>query len=224
MQMATTFPVTKSDDIPVSRWENAWIPRKCWGLRFDDYHPEHPTGTAALHYAQQFVTNYPARTAYGTPVVGKGLAFFGNPGVGKTVLSAVTAMEAHRQHKANIRFATMADYTHARVEQIKFSKLAEKGDEEAGTRFWQIQRSLDQVQNRPLIILDDVGKEHQTPSDAAVDEFDRLIRNRHNNGKPTIINSNLGMDEWRKIYGSAMYSFLDEAFTLIVMVGRDRRS
>lgn len=219
MTTETSATPHTSDPIPVTRWDAARIPVELWGRRLDSYIPHGETSENALAVCQNYIGNFPTRRPRG-----KGLLFVGPPGVCKTTLACLTAMEIHRQG-VNIRFAAFADYVSGGlVEQIKFRDLAKQGDERALERFWQIQEGLDEVNDRRLVVLDDVGQEHRTASDLAVDEFDRLLRYRERRGTPTFLTTIVPVKEWEKIYGYSMASFLNQAFTTVVILGADQRT
>jgi DNA replication protein DnaC len=75
-----------------------------------------------------------------------------------------------------------------------------------------------------VLLLDDVGKEHRTKSGYAENELDVLLRLRHREGRPTLITSNVPPKDWGVIYHESMGSFIQESFTMIKMVGSDRRA
>jgi DNA replication protein DnaC len=83
-------------------------------------------------------------------------------------------------------------------------------------------RSKDDALNVRLLILDDLGKEYKGAgyNDAS---FDEILRSRYDKGLPTIITTNVERDKWAGQYGSAMGSFVFEAFRQVVLTGKDLR-
>ena len=52
-----------------------------------------------------------------------------------------------------------------------------------------------------------------------------LLRSRYNFGLPTIVTTNVPVNDWSEVYGDSMYSFLHEAFITHHVVSQegDRR-
>ncbi|MFI6495912.1 ATP-binding protein [Nonomuraea typhae] len=211
-----------------SRQKYASIPLKYRGLTLDAYRPYSEGSKAALTAARDFVASFPQRCVSEPPegsrdLVGKGLALIGDPGAGKTTLTAMILNEVIAAHDVSVTFVAYADFVSKLIEQMSVQKLAEKGDPRALDRYWQIDALKRRTFTSPLLGLDDVGKEHQTSSKFAEDEFDRLLRWRHRNALPVVLSSNIALTKWGTVYGRSMASFACEAFTEIPMSGKDLR-
>jgi DNA replication protein DnaC len=68
------------------------------------------------------------------------------------------------------------------------------------------------MNNVRVFVLDDLGKEYRTTSGWAENTFDALLRSRFNAGLPTIVTTNVELENWGGVYGEPMGSFALEAF------------
>jgi DNA replication protein DnaC len=98
-------------------------------------------------------------------------------------------------------------------EKAKFSRDTEEG-EAAATR-------VRRMESCDLMILDDLGTEMPTPM--AESALYTLINSRLNEGKNTIISTNLTNAELQKRYGAQICSRLFGAYERLPFVGRDIR-
>lgn len=216
------------EQILLSRQKAARFPVKYRGMTLAAWRPYSTSSEAALAAAQDFVASFPQRFVPEAPegsrdLVGRGLALIGKPGAGKTTLTALVLTELIREHNVDCLFIAYADFMSLLVEQMSVQKMAEKGDAAAQDRFWEIEAVKRRIFTSPVIGLDDVGKEHHTASGFAANVADRLLRNRHRNGLPTVVNSNKPLAEWGDTYGPSMSSFVYEAFTEVPIGGKDLR-
>ncbi len=141
-----------------------------------------------------------------SPAAGS-LLFQGGTGLGKTFLSACVARAV-----AAGGFSVCYDTAAAVVGSFEAQKFSR--DEEADRR---VKRML----SCDLMILDDLGTEMPTPmADSALYT---LINTRLNEGKNTIISTNLRDDELQRRYGAQICSRLLGAYERVSFVGRDIR-
>lgn len=135
------------------------------------------------------------------------LLFQGGTGLGKTFLSACVARVV-----AQKGFSVCYDSASAVIAAFEAQKFDRS--EEADAR---VRRML----ACDLMILDDLGTEMATPfADSALYT---LINTRLNEGKNTIISTNLGYDELERRYTAQIFSRLRGSFERLPFVGRDIR-
>ena len=75
--------------------------------------------------------------------------------------------------------------------------------------------------NVRILIIDDLGKEYGSKYDDT--SFDEILRIRYDKGLPTIVTTNVLLEQWMDKYGEAMGSFANEAFIKVNMIGDDKR-
>ena len=153
-----------------------------------------------LNYAQKFGKFY-----------FKNLFLSGNPGLGKTFLSACIARTV-----AEKGFSVVYDTAvnvFARFEEQKFSKSVEEGREAQG----ETRRYL----GCDLLILDDLGSEMTTPFVQSA--LYTLVNTRLTRGLSTVISSNLSMDGIRSRYAGQTASRLEGEYRVLRFYGEDIR-
>jgi DNA replication protein DnaC len=196
------------------------IPKRLHALRLGQDEGESLKSTdfvenLADHYltSNREIADYPPMEG-----IGRGLAFVGPPGSGKTTEATKTLIEIYQRHRLHVFFVTYAGYVSMRKEQWSLQSKDAYAD-----RWAEIQNTIESVRSVPVLLLDDVGKEHDGASGFAAKELDLLLRHRHANALPTIVTTNIPLSKWDETYNASMGSFAKEAFTRIVMARKDQR-
>jgi DNA replication protein DnaC len=194
----------------------AGLPMKTIGKEFSDLDPT-PALEAVKKWVARVVNGEIIQKA-GSPSCGLGIMLVGNPGHGKTTMASTALQSLIRGIPADVlgipggfpkRIGGFMDYPKLlRLQKSQFS------DEDEATQILLdgIYGDSDRMNNVRVFVLDDIGKEYRTASGWAENTFDALLRSRFNAGLPTIVTTNVPLENWGSVYGSAMGSFAMEAF------------
>lgn len=148
---------------------------------------------------------------------GKGLLIRGPVGTGKTTMACIAA-----QYVSDLgwstKFVRAQDYYALSIQVMKIKDDDERERMqsaidcyEAGWRGWK------------LVVLDDLGKEHNTGSGWDRNIFENLLRARYTDGAPTIITTNLSPKAMEERYGESFADYTREAFETVTVAGESRR-
>lgn len=217
------------------------IPRRFLGLEPQDiiaragYFPEELT-----NWIDDVVQGHVIRQIGNIGVNGVGLLFDGGPGIGKTTHAVVAAMEVIRRLSEEDKTAAHTlDYAEG-VYGIKtrpiyymtypeFLSRKKSSFDADGEDKREMSYELDGFHGRSkfdwlnvrILILDDLGKEYGSKYDDS--SFDEILRLRYDKGLPTIVTTNVRLEDWEAKYGEAMGSFAHEAFIRVPIIGSDLR-
>lgn len=153
-----------------------------------------------LNYAQKFGKFY-----------FKNLFLSGDPGLGKTFLSACIARTV-AENGFSVVYDTAANLL-SKFEEQKFSRDVQEGR--------QAQEETRRYLGCDLLILDDLGSEFSTPFVQSA--LYTLINSRLTSGKATVISSNLSMDGVRSRYNGQTASRLEGEYRVLRFYGEDIR-
>ena len=145
-------------------------------------------------YAENFDTDSPS------------LYFYGRTGLGKTHLSLAIANEAIKKGY-NVLYGSVITFLN-KIEKEKFGR-ADSFETE------------DVLINADLLILDDLGAEFSTPF--IVSAIYNIINSRIARGVPTIVSSNLNLEELKTRYPESIASRIIGNFTTVEFIGKDIR-
>ena len=176
----------------------------------------------------------------GLGTTGVGLLMDGGPGIGKTTHAVIAAMEYVRhlpedeeEMRAILHYSATDFGMNCRPiyyttypEFLSKKKSAFEADNETKRAITEDLEGLhgrnkqDHLNVRVLVV-DDLGKEYGSKYDDA--SFDEILRARYDKALPTIVTTNVLLEDWESKYKEAMASFAHEAFTRVRIVGSDLR-
>lgn len=180
------------------------------------------------------------RKVGGLGTTGVGLLFDGTPGLGKTTHAVVTLQEFVRElpddeeemRKILGYSATTFGLGVRPIYYLTFSEFLSRKKaliEADGEELKNLTREMEGIHGRSredwlnvrVLVLDDLGKEYGSKyTDAS---FDEVLRSRYDKGFPTIITTNVRLEDWDAKYSPAMASFAHEAFVRLSIKGDDLR-
>lgn len=163
--------------------------------------------------------------AEGKKTCGLGLMLYGQPGRGKTTMANMLIQEVLRKSKPETLGMTPGKTVSRPAYFITYNGLLDlKGaimeDHDSDDELLYngiLGEAYDDAYNVRVLVLDDVGKEHASASGWQKNMLHHVLRTRFNNGLPTIVTTNLKIDDWEAHYGSATQSFVHESFIYINM-------
>ena len=155
---------------------------------------------------------------------GKGLMFYGTPGQGKTTLAIAVIQEIIRTF--NLEELDVRDgntlvrpcffTTFNEILNIKGALISNSATDDQEVIYNGILGVCEQDSfNIRVLVIDDIGKEHASLSGWQKNLLHEVLRTRFNNGLPTIVTTNIKLEDWAALYGDATESFANEAFTYI---------
>jgi DNA replication protein DnaC len=141
-------------------------------------------------------------------VNGMGLIMTGPYGTGKTMLASLMA-------KAMVRMG----------HDVYFSTFTQMVETFTGGWFSDQKRRKfeERIVGADFLVLDDLGKEMKTKTNLAESTFDNMMRRRAMFMRPTILTTNMPMENMREGYGRAAFSLLSERSTVVEFFGEDWR-
>jgi DNA replication protein DnaC len=163
--------------------------------------------------------------AEGLPTCGVGLMLYWLPGRGKTTMANVLIQEIIREAPAEVlgmvtgKVVSRPCYfiTYNGLLDLKGSIMEDHDSEDELLYSGLLGEAADDAYNVRVLVLDDVGKEHASASGWQKNMLHHVLRTRFNNGLPTIVTTNIRIDDWEAHYGSATQSFVHEAFVYVNM-------
>lgn len=159
--------------------------------------------------------------AQGSRRCGKGLMLYGTPGQGKTTLAVSIIQKIIREftmEELDVKdgstlvrpcfFTTFND-----ILNIKGALISGDATDDQDVIYNGILGTCTQDSfNIRILIIDDIGKEHASLSGWQKNLLHEVLRTRFNNGLPTIVTTNIKLDDWAALYGDSTESFANEAF------------
>lgn len=218
----------KPDELPARR--RTWVkiaslpPAKVgWTLEDCKDVPEEPM-TAVKKWLSALYKDRIIR-AEGRETCGLGLMLYGLPGRGKTTVANTLLQEVIRNidpevigfgpGKAVVRPCYFITYNG--LLDLKGAIMDDHDNDDELLYNGILGEAVDDAYNVRVLVLDDVGKEHASASGWQKNMLHHVLRTRFNNGLPTILTTNVKLDDWETHYGSATQSFVHEAFMYVNM-------
>jgi DNA replication protein DnaC len=174
-------------------------------------------------------------------VNGVGLLFDGGPGIGKTTHAVVAAMEFVRNLPEDDLLAAKilgmkdSDYglTCRPIYYMTYPEFLSKkkstfdaDHDDKRNMVYELDgfhgRSKFDWLNVRILVIDDLGKEYGSKYDDT--SFDEVLRLRYDKALPTIVTTNVRLENWEAEYKEAMASFAHEAFVRVPIIGSDLRA
>ena len=174
-------------------------------------------------------------------VNGVGLLFDGGPGIGKTTHAVVAAMEFLRQlpeddaEASKVLSINQKDYglTFKPIYYMTYPEFLSRKKatfdampEDKREAMYELDgyhgRSKFDWLNVRVLVIDDLGKEYGSEYNDS--SFDEILRLRYDKALPTIVTTNVRLENWEAVYKEAMASFANEAFVRVPIVGNDLRA
>jgi len=170
----------------------------------------------------------------GSKDCGLGLMLWGTPGLGKTTLalSIIQEMminfpiEAFDVREGNTVITPCYFSTYNDILDLKGRTMEETvNDLDINLYNGLLGECRNDAFNVRVLIIDDIGKEHASLSGWQKNMLHHILRTRFNNGLPTIVTTNIELDDWAGLYGDATESFAHEAFVYLPLEsgGKDLR-
>ena len=138
------------------------------------------------------------------------LMCFGSNGTGKTMLTSIIVKEAYIHRYSSYR-VTFQEYISLYLQQSRDIVAKEK---------------MADIMESEFLVIDEVGKETTAKNQFNVTVFEELLRKRDTLGNPTIICTNLPLDErggFYDQYGKSVESLVEGSFVKILFEGEDFR-
>lgn len=151
------------------------------------------------------IFDYCKNYAYNFEVNNDSLMFMGNTGLGKTHLSlAIAGVVIEKGY--GVIYGSLSNIL-SKIENEHFSSNSTS--------------TIDSVCNCDLLIIDDLGTEFSTPFTRST--VYEIINHRQLNSKPTIISTNLNIDELEKAYTQRVVSRICGKYRCFEFLGNDIR-
>ena len=219
----------KLEDLKIRRrsWvQMANIPTARLGWTLEDCTEVHDEDLSMIKKWLEAVKAGKVIRAVGSIGCGKGLMFWGTPGHGKTTLALSVLQEVMstfpldsfdvKDNGPLIRpcyFATFND-----VLDLKGAMMDGPTDDQEVIYTGMLGECRNDAYNIRILVIDDIGKEHASLSGWQKNMLHHVLRTRFNNGLPTIVTTNIVLDNWASLYGDATASFAREAFGYLPVV------
>lgn len=155
-----------------------------------------------LKTAENFIDNFEGTC--------ENLLLYGNTGVGKTFLTNCIAKELLDRSYTVVYLTSLKLFDI--LETYKFDRDLSQAEKNATVSY---------ILDSDLLIIDDLGTELNNSFTSS--QLYRCIDTRLNNGRSTIISTNLSFDDLREQYSERIFSRITSNYTLLKITGDDIR-
>lgn len=203
----------------------AGIPKSKLGWTLDDCTDSDPTDIDEIRGWISIFDMGGVVRASGNRYCGRGLLLAGKPGRGKSTVAAATIqtimlnspLQAFDVAEESVLIRPCYFMTFNDVLALQGRMMDSPTDWEE-VLYYGILGEAHDPYNIRVLAIDDVGKEHASLSGWQKNVLHHVLRTRYNQGLPTIVTTNVMLDDWNSLYGDATESFAKEAFTYLPMV------
>jgi DNA replication protein DnaC len=169
--------------------------------------------------------------AVGNNRCGKGLMLWGEPGHGKTTIALAIIqeimtrfpLEAFDVKEGRVLIRPCYFITFNDVLNLKGSLMDDADDDQQILYQGILGDCPNDSYNIRVLIIDDIGKEHASLSGWQKSMLHHVLRTRFNNGLPTIVTTNVEIENWGSTYDVATESFAHESFAYLPIKTSDLR-
>lgn len=158
------------------------IPARFVDRSFANYVATAPGQKVALGVCRAYAESWPEKSAQGASIV-----LTGSPGTGKTHLACAIGNKVLREHFATVLFATVSAMLRAIKETYR--KDSQRTEQEV----------IDRLAEPNLLIVDEVGVQVGSEHEKLL--MFEVLNERYQNLRPTILISNLSVDELETFLG-----------------------
>lgn len=182
------------------RLGRAAIPKRFAGKSFSGYDAKEPGQVKALRVCQEFAENFKQHAE-----CGRCLLLLGTPGTGKTHLGAAIANTVMELHGSTAVYRTIGSV---------FQDIRDSYGENSHKTEGEI---LSPLIAADLLVMDEIGVSKETPSDFELRTTFSIINGRYEQMRPTVIISNLGVDEVKVALGERSADRLREGGVIVLL-------
>ena len=166
-------------------------------LSLDDWHGDEQIRQEVEHYLEHWK---------GYVDLGRGIIFYGDYGTGKTFLANMILKYLVREG--------------VRCYATTFSDMIEEFTATWGDKTKK-QWFQDTFMYTGVLLLDELGREGRSSHNLPQSTFDRILRNRVQNARPTLLTTNIKPDDLDLGYGGAVLSQLKRSCFTVEVTGSD---
>jgi len=203
----------------------AGIPKSKLGWTLEDCNDSDPEDIVEISGWLSIFNEGSVVRASGNRYCGRGLLLAGLPGRGKSTVAAATIqtimlnspLQAFDVSEESVLIRPCYFITFNDVLALQGRMMDSPTDWEE-VLYYGILGEAHDPYNIRVLVIDDVGKEHASLSGWQKNVLHHVLRTRYNQGLPTIVTTNVMLEDWNSLYGDATESFAKEAFTYLPMV------